>query len=369
MKAVIAAVVLALAMLCTPAAQAWNCSNSLAERVPVPAGTAGTYGDGDGQLFLGVSGQGTPGQLYECEVVPPGTTPPTGTINTNTATSSSNSNASSQSNSSSKSNSNSSSNATGGNATGGNATATANGGTGGQGGQGGSVKNSGNSNNTNTNTNVAQGGAGGNSNQKQGQQQSQTATGGVATANGNGVGNGNNSDNTVVNYPRQVATAVAPEVFPTVPCFKGFSAGAQGAAFGASFGGGKIDENCAELEAARQAPTRIARCKIFLLNKYAQKAGVTLEDCLGPVLSTPVVLEPTPAPAVAPSIVVNVPAPVIIEQQVPAPPLPIPAAPRPLPPPVKQHHVIKPCVQQTCPTAKRKVWTDEDVERLNPAVQ
>ena len=169
-----------------------------------------------------------------------------------------------------------------------------------------------------------------------------------ATANGNGVGNGNNSNDTTVNYPRQVATAIAPEVFPTVPCFKGFSAGAQGAAFGASFGGGKIDENCAELEAARQAPNRLTRCEIFILNKYAKKGGVTLEQCLErdtvPVGSDRVVVS-APAP-VQPSIVVNVPAvnvpaPVIIEQQVPAPALPVAA--KPLPPPVKQHHVIKPC--------------------------
>ena len=65
-----------------------------------------------------------------------------------------------------------------------------------------------------------------------------------------------------------------------MPCFKGFSAGVQSTAFGATFGGGKIDENCAELEAARQAPNRLTRCEIFILNKYAKKGGVTLEQCL-----------------------------------------------------------------------------------------
>ena len=196
--------VAAILMLCTSGVSfAWNCSNSLAERVPVPAGTAGTYGDGDGQLFLGTASEGVAGQLYECEIVPPGTTAPAGSIATSQSNSSANS--SSQSNSSSKSNSNSNSNATGGNAT-----------AIGQGGAGGSVKNSGNSSNTNVNT--AQGGAGGNANQHQ--TQSQTATGGSssAVANGNGVGNGNNSNDTTVNYPRQVATAVAPEVFPSAPC-------------------------------------------------------------------------------------------------------------------------------------------------------
>jgi hypothetical protein len=226
----------------------------------------------------------------------------------------------------------------------------------GQGGAGGSVKNSGNSSNTNVNT--AQGGAGGNANQKQ--TQSQTATGGSssATANGNGVGNGNNSNDTTVNYPRQVATAIAPEVFPTVPCFKGFSAGAQGAAFGASFGGGKIDENCAELEAARQAPNRLTRCEIFILNKYAKKGGVTLEQCLQQDVSA-AIITPVVAPAAPPQIVVNVPAvnvpaPVIIEQQVPAPALPVAA--KPLPPPVKQHHVIKPCPANK---TSQSVFTDD----------
>ena len=334
----------AVFVLCTAGASfAWDCTNPLAERVPVPAGTAGTFGDGTGQLFLGTASEGVAGQLYECEVVPPGTTAPAGSIATSQSSSSSNS--SSQSNSSSKSNSNSNSNATGGNAT-----------AVGQGGAGGSVKNSGNSSNTNVNT--AQGGAGGNANQKQ--TQSQTATGGSssAVANGNGVGNGNNSNDTTVNYPRQVATAIAPEVFPTVPCFKGFSAGAQGAAFGASFGGGKIDENCASLEAARQAPNRLTRCEIFILNKYAQKAGVTLEQCLQQDISA-TIITPVVAPTAPPQIVVNVPAinvpaPVIIEQQVPAPALPVAA--RPLPPPVKQHHVIKPCPANKM---SQSVFTDD----------
>ena len=310
MKAVIAAVVLALALLCTPVAFAWNCSNPLAERVLVPSTTTGSYGDGDGQL----ASYG--GQLYECEVVAP-STPSTGSQSN--STSASNSNSSSQSNS----NSSSTSKATGGNsnATGGNATAT--GGAGGQGGAGGSVSGSGNSTNTihNTNLNVAQGGTGGNANQKQGQTQSQTANGGSssADASGNGVGNGNNSNDTTVNNPRQIATAISPEVLPTVPCFKGVGIGGQSAAFGFSFGGGKIDENCAELEAARQAPTRIARCKVYLLNKYVQKAGVTLEDCLGPNMDivpterhpSDVRLETAP-----PQVVVNIPAPVV---NVPAP--------------------------------------------------
>lgn len=363
MKAVIAAVVLALAMLCTPVAFAWNCSNPLAERVLVPSTTTGSYGDGDGQL----ASYG--GQLYECEVVAP-STPSTGSQSN--STSASNSNSSSQSNS----NSSSTSKATGGNsnATGGNATAT--GGAGGQGGAGGSVSGSGNSTNTihNTNLNVAQGGTGGNANQKQGQTQSQTANGGnaVSTASGDGVGNGNNSNDTAINYPHQTATAYAPEVLPTVPCFKGFSGGIQGATFGASFGGGKVDQNCQELEAARQAPSRLARCKVYITNKYVQKAGVTLEDCLNQEIPTaPVVRVPNSIPSVVvniPAPVVNVPAPVInVIAATPAPSVIVRAAPaKPRVP-----RSANKCVPRECPKAKlsSKVWTDEDVERLNPAKQ
>ena len=294
----------AVFVLCTAGASfAWPQCNG--NWIQVPAGTSSANG--------AVVSEG--GQTFQCQPVTPPTTP-------STSNNSSNSTSNSSSNSSSQSNSNSSSSSK---ATGGNATAV------GQGGAGGSVNNSGNSSNTNVNT--AQGGAGGNANQKQGQTQSQTANGGSssADASGNGVGNGNNSNDTTVNNPRQVATAISPEVLPTVPCFKGVGIGAQSAAFGFSFGGGKIDENCAELEAARQAPNRLTRCEIFVLNKYAKKGGVTLEQCLQQDVSA-AIITPVVAPAAPPQIVVNVPAinvpaPVIIEQQVPAPALPVAAKP------------------------------------------
>jgi hypothetical protein len=53
---------LAVLFLASPA-HAWNCSDPLAARVPVPAGTTGSYGDGDGQLFLGTGTEGVKGQL------------------------------------------------------------------------------------------------------------------------------------------------------------------------------------------------------------------------------------------------------------------------------------------------------------------
>ena len=353
----------AVFVLCTAGASfAWPQCNG--NWIQVPAGTSSANG--------AVVAEG--GQTFQCQPVAPPTTPSTSN-NSSNSTSNSSSNSSSQSNS----NSSSTSKATGGNsnATGGNATAT--GGAGGQGGAGGSVSGSGNSTNTihNTNLNVAQGGTGGNANQKQGQTQSQTANGGSssADASGNGVGNGNNSNDTTVNNPRQVATAISPEVLPTVPCFKGFGIGGQSAAFGFSFGGGKIDENCAGLEAARQAPTRIARCKVYLLNKYVQKAGVTLEDCLGqetPTIPTaPVVRVPNSIPSVVvniPAPVVNVPAPVVnVIAATPAPSAVVHTAPtKPRVP-----HSANKCVPRECPKTKlsSKVWTDEDVEKLNPAKQ
>jgi hypothetical protein len=110
----------------------------------------------------------------------------------------------------------------------------------------------------------------------------------------------------------------------TAECFKPYAGGGQGLLFGASFGGGKIDENCARLEASRQAPSIIARCKIFLTTKYAKDAGVTMDDCMPqPKLVT--VTVPPPAvvvpPAPLPVITVNVPAPLVTI--IPAPVLPL----------------------------------------------
>lgn len=136
-------------------------------------------------------------------------------------------------------------------------------------------------------------------NQSQGQQQgqTQTATGGNATENGN---NSNNSVTNIAAPKIPVNTAYAPSVYPTVTCFKGFGAGVQTAPFGASFGGGKIDENCAILEAAKNAQSKLAFCKVYVSNKYVKKAGVTLADCLAePAPSVTIIRETNFAPPVA----------------------------------------------------------------------
>lgn len=192
----------------------------------------------------------------------------------------------------------------------------------------------GNSNATNT-SNTANGGAGNatatGGNQKQAQSQNQTlSNSGNSSATGNGVGNGNNSNDssTVINEPRQVSSAIAGTVLPTVSCFKGVGVGAQTGFFGASFAGGKIDTNCAELEVSRLAPSLLARCKVFITNKYAKQAGVTLDDCTGISADSAAIHETAPETTressheSSPSITVNVPEPVV---NVPAPVVNVPA--------------------------------------------
>ena len=359
-KVLMGAVLLFASMLCTGQAHAWNCSDPLAERVPVAAGTQGTTGDGDGQLFLGTGGEGVAGQLYECKVVPPGTTPPPGSIITNTNSSSANASSSSTSKSSSKSTANGgNASATGGSVGPINTTSLA---------TGGSIKNSGNSSNTNTNTaNGGAGGAGGNSNQSQTQSTSSSATNN-GTGNGNGANNSSYSSTTNVAATKiPVASAIAPPVLPTNPCFKGIGVGVQTMAFGGSFGGGKIDSNCAILEAARLAPNLLSRCKVYISNKYVKAAGVTLDDCLNepdaPVVApVAVVNAPQPIQAPTPPVFITVepaqpvvvPAPnVVIVAPAPAPSVVVHAAPR--------KHV--PCVptqpNTTCKPDKKIVFTDD----------
>jgi hypothetical protein len=310
MKAVIAAVVLVLATLCSPAATAWNCPAGQ-QRVQAPAGTPTTapyYDVVEGIAFV-------------CEPIP--TTPPP-------STSGSSANAASNANSTSTSNSSSQAN-------GGNATSTATGG-----------------------------------NQQQKQNQSQTATGGnatggnasaqggTATASGNGVGNGNNSNNysNTTNVSAAAASPYAPPSFSTATCFKGFSGGASAVAGGISFGGGKIDQNCAELEAARQAPNLLVFCEQYVKVKYVKAAGVTLEQCMQP--------KPVAITVVAPAIVAQA-QPIVVNVQpvvVPAPAVNIivPAAPAPsvvVKPSVKVPRSNNKCVPHECPPQKPVIYRED----------
>src|SRR5271157_207151 len=204
---------------------------------------------------------------------------PTPATNTNNAASNSSSNSNASANSAANSNSNSSSTSNSGSAS------TA------------KVSNSGNSSNTNTNT--ANGGAGGSSNQSQ-----------TATASNNSSGNSSSYSST---YKAAAETAIAVAPYPTAQCFKGGAVGGQALSFGFSASGGRIDENCAILETARNFDSvgeRLAACKVKISNKYAKAAGVTLEDCMSVPLA-PVPVLPAPVPASQPTIiVVPQPAPV-----------------------------------------------------------
>jgi len=322
--------------IAVPSVRAWPaCSGNW---ISVPAGTS----TANGAIVT------ENGQTFQCQKP---STPTTGTTSNNassTSNSASNSTSASNSNSSATGGSavanggsaKSSSTASGGSATGGNAT-------------GGSVG-------PISNVNKAQGGAGGAGGNA-------TATGGAggqggssqAVAGNSSSGSGNSTSiNETTNvaadrFPANTAYAAAP--YPTAQCYKGYGAGGQSTAFGFSINGGKIDENCAILETARSFDNvgeRLAACKVKISNKYAKKAGVSLEDCLrtsDPVfVSTPLPPAPAPAPVIInlPAPVVNVaPAPVIIQQTPPVQiPAPIYVAPRPhrkiVPP---KGSGIKPC--------------------------
>lgn len=269
-------------MLSTPV-WAWNCTQPGQIRVQVPNGTVGNgIGDGPGQVVT------VEGITFQCQTPPKQQTPPTNVTTTsntlnNTNTSTNQNSNSNTNNNTSSSNSSSTSNAT--------------------------------------------------SNQKQQQQQTQTqtATGGNANSSanasgGNATSNGDNSNNTTINEAKiPVAQAYAPTALPTVPCFKGFSGGAQTVAFGGSFGGGKVDTNCAILETARSfgiAGSWLAYCKTMATDKYAKAAGVTVEDCLKRYTPpAPVILAP-PAPASVPETKIVV-VPVTVNAPAPPPALPV----------------------------------------------
>jgi hypothetical protein len=292
---------------------AWDCpAGQIRQQAPTGTPTTTPYYD----VVEGIA--------FICVPSTPPTTPPSApssqTQNQNqTQQQNQNQTATATSGSNSSSNSTSGATATGGNssATGGTSNAT-----------GGKVSNSGNSSNTNTNTaQGGQGGKGGNATAgvtgSGNSSQSQTST---SAANGNGVGNGNNSNDyqssTVVDAAKiPVSSAFAPSQFPTVGCYKTYSGAVQGQNLGISLGGGKIDKNCAILEAAGRARNILAYCKVYITDEYVHKAGVTLDDCMHQ--------EQVAIPLPPPIIAQPVPQPTIIV--VPAAPVPVPVAAIPAP--------------------------------------
>jgi hypothetical protein len=175
--------------------------------------------------------------------------------------------------------------------------------------------NSNSSTSTSTSTSSSNSSASSTQRQRQQQNQSQVANGGNATSSSSANGNGNNSNDSISNTniaaPQiPVSSAITPPIMPTVPCFKGFGGSAQTMAFGASFGGGKIDKGCNARELARSfsGPQTIASCKILLATKEAVTAGITMADCLpvAPVaMISPIAVEPTPVAPALPAITVN----------------------------------------------------------------
>jgi hypothetical protein len=169
-----------------------------------------------------------------------------------------------------------------------------------------SVSNSGNS--SNTNVNVAEGGtASQGQKQTQGQVQGQNQSNSLTNSN-TATNQGNNStQSTAFNQVRQTASAIAPDTFPTSPCFKTASGAGQGAGFGFSLGAGKVDEGCDARETARilaSMGSKTAACKLIVSTKASKRAGVTLADCL--IDSTPEQLQPVPSVVIVPPANVSV---------------------------------------------------------------
>jgi hypothetical protein len=192
--------------------------------------------------------------------------------------------------------------------------------------------------------------------QQQGQQQGQTATatGGTSMAAGGAsnatntatTGNEANQQSSVTSYQdtRQTAPAVSPQQFHTSPCIKSWGGAAQTGWAGLGLGGGKVDKGCDIRETAEQfrnAGSMLAFCKLMIQEPSAQKAHVTMEDCMAvPLAPVTVQAPPQAAPATVEPPQIIVPAPqVTINMPPPLPaPQPIVAAP------VKhaKHHA-KPC--------------------------
>jgi hypothetical protein len=216
-----------------------------------------------------------------------------------------------------------------GNGNGSNNSTTANGGT--------SNANGNGSNNTTNSTSAATGNGSNNTTsqgQKQGQGQQQSSTSSANNTGGNSSNSYSSTNDETYNAAKIPAnTAYAPTTLPTVPCLKTYSGGGQGSSFGFSFGGGKVDKNCALLETARsfdEMNERLAGCKVKISSDYAKKAGVTLEDCMAVEMVH--VVTPPPAPVVEKAPVVP-PQVVVVQVPVPAP------APAPVvvPSPIANH--------------------------------
>jgi hypothetical protein len=172
------------------------------------------------------------------------------------------------------------------------------------------------------------------------------------------VSNVGNSVENIAAPKIPVASAYAPTTIPSAPCVKGFGAGIQTMPVGGSLGGSKVDAGCDIREDARSfflAGSRLAGCKMLVSSKRAQKAGVTLQDCLTtPIVAAPVpVAQPIPA---APQVTVVQAPPTFVYLSAPpiasAPPAAtvIPVKPTPAKHAARKIGQPKPCyvIQDQC---------------------
>jgi hypothetical protein len=143
---------------------------------------------------------------------------------------------------------------------------------------------------------------------------------------------------------------------------------------GGSLGGSKVDEGCDIREDARSfflAGSRLAGCKMLVSSKRAQKAGVTLQDCLTtPIVAPSPVVQPIP---VAPQItVVQAPPtpPTFVYLSAPVVPIVpivpvVPVKPAPVKHARRKIEQEKPCyvIQDQCVVVGHRQTTDNKGEK------
>jgi len=190
-----------------------------------------------------------------------------------------------------------------------------------------------NNNNSNSHNVSAQGGS-----------SDSNATGGNASGQTNAQQSSFNE-----NIPREAPPAIAPEVGPTVPCFKGVGGAASSPFGGISIGAGKIDEGCDDRETAnslRESGLMKAAdallCDTPAVRRLIKHGKLTLEECLTREKEEPESLPTAPAPIqqpITPSQII-VPAPAVT---INLPAQPVPAAPLPLVEAPKKKHSTRNC--------------------------
>jgi hypothetical protein len=130
---------------------------------------------------------------------------------------------------------------------------------------------------------------------------SNSASGGTASAEGgnSSVSLGGNSTSLAnnTNVPRMTPPSFAPDAYPSAPCRVSASAGGSSPYFGLSFGGSKLDKDCAKRELARlllAAGQRQAAVDALCSTQAARGIANCNQLEVGP--------EPMPPPIVVPQL-------------------------------------------------------------------